>query len=250
MQQEVHPMTDAKAVLRESSSPKVDRHKPLRPYLMGLTLVTGIVDAVSYLLLGHVFVANMTGNVVFLGFAITAPRNFSIPATLAATLAFLAGAFVGGRVGALLGRHRARLLTVSIYVEVVLVAAALVASIYVSHPAAAGGRYLLIVLLASAMGLQNAAARRLGVPDLTTTVLTLTLTGLAADASLAGGARFHLGVRLAATVVMFLGAALGAFLITRYGMAAALAASVIVLVLSGASTSRLWSSVEEWTVGA
>ena len=242
-------MSDA-PVTRDTSLPKPDRHKPLRPYLMGLTIVTGIVDAVSYLLLGHVFVANMTGNVVFLGFAITAPQNLSIPASLAATVAFLAGAFLGGRLGALLGRHRARFLTVSIYVEVVLVAAALVVSICVSDPTATVGRYLLIVLLALAMGLQNAAARRLGVPDLTTTVLTLTLTGLAADASLAGGARFHVGVRLTAAVMMFLGAGVGALLITRYGMAAALAAGVALLVLSGASTSRLWSSAEEWTVGA
>jgi uncharacterized membrane protein YoaK (UPF0700 family) len=35
--------------------------------LLGLTVVTGLVDAVSYLRLGRVFVANMTGNVVFLG---------------------------------------------------------------------------------------------------------------------------------------------------------------------------------------
>jgi uncharacterized membrane protein YoaK (UPF0700 family) len=132
---------------------------------------------------------------------------------------------------------------------VVLVAAALLVSIVVSDPTATVGRYLLIVMLASAMGLQNAAARRLGVPDLTTTVLTLTLTGLAADASLASGVRSSLRVRLAATLMMFLGAGVGALLITRYGLIAALAASVALLVLSGASTSRLWSSVEEWTVG-
>jgi uncharacterized membrane protein YoaK (UPF0700 family) len=242
-------MTDAKPAARDSHAHKPDRHTPLRPYLMGLTLVTGIVDAVSYLLLGHVFVANMTGNIVFLGFAITAPQNLSIPASLAATIAFLAGAFLGGRLGARLGRHRAQLLTVSICVEVVLVAAALLVSIVVSDPTATVGRYLLIVMLASAMGLQNAAARRLGVPDLTTTVLTLTLTGLAADASLASGVRSSLRVRLAATLMMFLGAGVGALLITRYGLIAALAASVALLVLSGASTSRLWSSVEEWTVG-
>jgi uncharacterized membrane protein YoaK (UPF0700 family) len=122
-------------------------------------------------------------------------------------------------------------------------------SMFVSDPTAAVGRYLLIVLLALAMGLQNAAARRLGVPDLTTTVLTLTLTGLAADASFAGAARSSLRVRLAATLMMFFGAGLGALLITRYGLVAALGASVALLVLSGASTSRLWRSAEEWTVG-
>ena len=43
---------------------------PLPVFLVGLTVVTGLVDAFSYLSLGHVFVANMTGNVVFLGFAL------------------------------------------------------------------------------------------------------------------------------------------------------------------------------------
>ena len=88
-------MTDAKPAARDSHAHKPDRHTPLRPYLMGLTLVTGIVDAVSYLLLGHVFVANMTGNIVFLGFAITAPQNLSIPASLAATIASLPSAHPG-----------------------------------------------------------------------------------------------------------------------------------------------------------
>ena len=46
------------------------RHGPLPLLLMLLTTVTGLVDAVSYLALNHVFVANMTGNVVFLGFAV------------------------------------------------------------------------------------------------------------------------------------------------------------------------------------
>jgi uncharacterized protein DUF1275 len=41
----------------------------LPPLMILLTIVTGVVDAVAYLRLGHVFVANMTGNVVFLGFA-------------------------------------------------------------------------------------------------------------------------------------------------------------------------------------
>lgn len=46
-----------------------DRDGPLPPLMLLLTVVTGLVDAVSCLALGHVFVANMTGNVVFLCFA-------------------------------------------------------------------------------------------------------------------------------------------------------------------------------------
>src|SRR5256885_4037712 len=79
----------------------------LAPLLLGLTVVTGLVDAVSYLALGHVFTANMTGNVVFLGFAVAEVPGLSIARSAAALLAFLAGAGVGGRLAAGTGpRHR------------------------------------------------------------------------------------------------------------------------------------------------
>jgi uncharacterized membrane protein YoaK (UPF0700 family) len=67
-----------------------DRHGPLPPLLLLLTVVTGLVVAVSYLKLGHVFVANMTGNVVFLGFALGGAPDLSAPASLTAMGAFLA----------------------------------------------------------------------------------------------------------------------------------------------------------------
>src|ERR1700753_3025504 len=86
------------------------RHGPLPPLLLGLTFVTGLVDAFSYLLLGHVFVANMTGNVVFLGFALAGATGFSIPASLAALGSFVCGALVGGRLASGLGHHRGHLL--------------------------------------------------------------------------------------------------------------------------------------------
>ena len=59
---------------------------PLPPLLLALTLLTGLVDATSYLKLGHVFVANMTGNVVFLGFGIAGAGGISIWASLATGL--------------------------------------------------------------------------------------------------------------------------------------------------------------------
>src|SRR5712692_3603246 len=92
-----------------------DRDGPLPALLLVLTAVTGLVDAVSYLKLGHVFVANMTGNVVFLGFAVADADDFSIPASLVAIAAFLAGALVGGRIGSSAGHHRARLLAIATY---------------------------------------------------------------------------------------------------------------------------------------
>jgi hypothetical protein len=76
------------------------------------------------------------------------------------------------------------------------------------QPVAPHARYALIVPLAVAMGIQNATARRLAVPDLTTTVLTLTLTGIAADSRLAGGTGGHPARRLIAVTPMFTGALL------------------------------------------
>jgi uncharacterized membrane protein YoaK (UPF0700 family) len=107
---------------------------------------------------------------------------------------------------------------------------------------------VLIVLLALAMGLQNATARRLAVPDLTTTVLTLTLTGIAADSTLAGGANPNPGRRLVATATMFLGAAIGAVLIFRVGVGAVLALALALLVSSGIVAYRQSSSSDAWTL--
>ena len=223
---------------------------PLPVLLLVLTGVTGLVDAVSYLKLGHVFVANMTGNVVFLGFAVADAADFSIPASLLAIAAFMAGALVGGRIGSRAGQHRGRLLALATYLQIALVGAALAVSMAGFDLEAVLSQYSLIVPLALAMGVQNAAARRLAVPDLTTTVLTLTLTGLAADSTLAGGKNPHPGRRLQATAVMFLGAAVGAFLVFHAGVIAVLALALALLVVNGIASYRFRSSSETWTVGA
>lgn len=163
--------------------PRGDRHGPLPPLLLTLTMVTGLVDAVSYLGLGEVFVANMTGNVVLLGFALAGTAGLSAPATAVSTAAFLVGAVAGGRFGGRFAGHRGRLLASAVSVQAVLVTAALVTTTLADDGSADPVRYTLIVLLGLAMGLQNAVVRRLGVPDLTTTVVTQTLTGLASDST-------------------------------------------------------------------
>jgi len=220
---------------------------PLPPLLLVLTVVTGLVDAVSYLELGHVFVANMTGNVVFLGFAAAGAPGLSAPASLAAIGAFLAGALTGGRLALRLAGHRGRLLTIASYMKVALAGAALIVSATGQSYDDDAVRYSLIVLLALAMGVQNAMARRLGVSDLTTTVLTLTLTGLAADSRLAGGTNPNVGRRLASTATMLVGAAVGAFLIRYVGVSAVLALVLTLLVLNAVVAHRLSSSTDAWT---
>jgi uncharacterized membrane protein YoaK (UPF0700 family) len=190
-------------------------HGPLPPLLLALTLVTGLVDAFSYLALGRVFVANMTGNVVFLAFSLAGASGFSVTASVLALVAFAVGAAVGGRLCVLIAGHRGRLLLAGTAVQVVLFLAAMVMAELVALPARGGTRAALIVLLGLAMGMQNAVVRRLAVPDLTTTVLTMTITGMAADARLAGGPGSKAGRRLVSALAMFLGALTGAALIVH-----------------------------------
>ena len=227
------------------------RHGPLPAFLVVLTFVTGLVDAVSYLKFGHVFVANMTGNVVFLGFAMADAQDFSVAASLLAIGAFLVGATLGGRLGARAAVHRGRYLALATYAKIVLVAIALVVSIASSGGTGTPATYSLIVLLAIAMGLQNAVVRRLAVPDLTTTVLTMTLTGLGADSSLAGANKPQPAVRrIAGVVTMLLGALLGALIVLNVGVSAALALVLALQVMNGIAAWRISSSTEAWTVGS
>jgi uncharacterized membrane protein YoaK (UPF0700 family) len=206
-----------------------DPHRPLPPLLVVLTVVTGLVDAVSYLELGRVFVANMTGNVVFLGFAFAGAPGLSVLASLAALGGFLAGAATGGRLGSAFASRRVRLLAVGVSVQCVLIAAALVVAATGAGMGTAR-RYTLILLLGPAMGIQNAVARRLAVPDLTTTVLSQTLTGVAADARFVGGPGSRAGRRLLSALAMALGAFAGAVLVLRVDIVAALTAPLVLLV--------------------
>jgi uncharacterized membrane protein YoaK (UPF0700 family) len=100
------------------------------------------------------------------------------------------------------------------------------------------------------MGLQNATARRLVVPDLTTTVLTLTLTGFAADSTLAGGTGPRPGRRMVATGAMFVGAAVGALLLLRLGTAAVLALALVLLLIVLAGAAPHWRTTDAWTAAA
>jgi uncharacterized membrane protein YoaK (UPF0700 family) len=209
--------------------PVGDRHGPLAPMLVVLTIVTGVVDAVSYLKLGHVFVANMTGNVVFLGFALAGAQGLSSTASLLAIVSFLIGAFGGGRLAAR-PAHRGRMLRAASTVQAALIGIALALALAAPQPLDEAGRYSVMVALALAMGVQNAAAQRLAVPELTTTVLTRTLTGLASEATAAGGPGSQLGRRSIAVVAMLAGALAGALLALHVSIAAALAVAAALVV--------------------
>ncbi|MGP4089973.1 YoaK family protein [Streptomyces sp. KR55] len=224
-----------------------DRHGPLPPLMLALTVVTGVVDAVSYLALGHVFVANMTGNVVFLGFALAGADGLSAPASVVSLVAFLLGALAGGRLGTRFAAHRGHLLGAATALQTVLVAVTLVVAAVTDGRVGTGVQYTLIVFLGLAMGLQNAVARRLGVPDLTTTVLTLTLTGLAADSHPAGGAAPRPGRRVMSVLAMFLGALVGGLLLVHDQLVLALGLSLLLIAVTSVTAYRLSASGPAWT---
>ena len=200
-----------------------------------LTVVSGVVDAVSYLGLGHVFTANMTGNVVLLGFAAAGAPGFSIPASLASLGSFLVGAAVAGRI-TLHVTSRRRWLLIAMSVEGLFAGvAAVVAASHSGVVSSGPARYTIISVLAFAMGVRNSTIRRLAVPDITTTVLTMTLTGLAADSSLAGGTNPKFARRSSAVAAMLIGAVVGAALYLHTGATWPLAAvAVVVLAVTGA----------------
>jgi uncharacterized membrane protein YoaK (UPF0700 family) len=160
---------------------------PLARTLLVLTFTTGLVDATSYLGLGHVFTANMTGNVVLLGFGIVGSRGLPVVAPLVSLGAFLVGSGAGGVLARRLADRHPRHIAFALAIEVSLlaVAAVIAAAIDVRRGAVSGDA--LIALIALAMGVRNATVRKIAVADLTTTVLTMTLTGLAADSPLFGG---------------------------------------------------------------
>jgi uncharacterized membrane protein YoaK (UPF0700 family) len=206
--------------------------------LLSLTVVSGLIDAVSYLGLGRVFTANMTGNVVVLGFAAAGAPGFSVPHTATSLGCFLLGAVTGGRLTARVGNGSRRTWTrLTLATEAALVG--LSAAVAFARPHATGTVYALIALTGYAMGLRNATVRKLRIPDLTTTtVLTMTLTGLAAESRVGDATGRHSARRTAAVIAMLAGAALGAWLVLHHGLGiplliAALASGVLAVAASG-----------------
>lgn len=222
------------------------RHGPLPPLLVSMTLVTGLVDAFSYLVLSHVFVANMTGNVVLLGFALVGAPGFSIAASVTAVAAFGVGALVGGQIGSRFAVNRGRLFSIAASIQAVFLVVGVILAAFTSNPVANGYRYSVIVALAIAMGIQNASARKLAVPDLTTTVLTMTITGVAADSRAAGGPGSKAGRRLIAIGAMLAGAVVGATLVLHAPIVYPLAIALGVTVVAAGTSGLLAKSGGDW----
>lgn len=181
--------------------------------LLLLTFATGLVDAVSVLVLGRVFVANMTGNAIFLGFLFVPGTGFDLTAAILAVAGFLTGAVIGGRLYRIYARRDVRRwITIALGLDALLLTVmAVLAGVGVVHYENNSKLYF-IAGLAVAFGVQNSTARQFGIPELYTTVLTSTIVGIGVDSRLAGGAGEHEKLRWTVVFVMLAGAVIGATL--------------------------------------
>lgn len=206
--------------------------------LLLLTFATGLIDAISVLVLGHVFVANMTGNVIFLGFWFVPHSGVDLTAALVAFISFVLGAVIGGRFARHLDREVRVWITAALGSEVLAltILAVLAGAGVLSYHGT--GRLILIAGLAMVFGAQNVAARRFGIQELSTTVLTATIVGIGSDSRLAGGSGEREKLRFATVLTMCAGAVVGATL-SRFvvapviGLAAVMVAAALMVFRYG-----------------
>ncbi|MCI2237548.1 DUF1275 domain-containing protein [Paenibacillus sp. TRM 82003] len=208
--------------------------------MLALTFSTGIVDAVGYLGLDRVFTANMTGNVVILGMGLTGAEDLPVTGPVLALVTFVLGAVLVGRVlrRAAQGWTTATTVVVALVGAGLAVLAAVVAGLGEAVPVQEGATpppaaLAVTAILGVLMGAQAAAARRLAVKDVTTVVVTSTLTGLAADSRLAGGTGEGWRRRLGAVLLILAGAAAGAGLLRWHVGAGLVTAALIALACAG-----------------
>ncbi|MGW1073105.1 YoaK family protein [Streptomyces sp. NPDC002537] len=216
----------------------VDRD-PLPPFILALTAVGGMVDAISFLGLGKVFIGMMTGNVIVLGFAFGGVPGFSEPGPVVAIVGFVTGILVAGfgeRLTAQRGRQR--WFRCALAVEVVFLFAT-TALAWLAPDTSPLARDSITALLATAMGVRCATIRRLGVPDLVVTFgLTGALIGLVQDSGAARGRR-QAARRLGVVLALCLGAAFGAALMEHVGLRwSLLAATAMVTAIAVTAQAR------------
>src|ERR1700749_3112202 len=208
-----------------------DPHGPLPGLLLALTVLAGVVDAVSIAGLDHVFVAAQTGNLVLIGLGAAGIRGFSVVASAVSLVSFLAGALAGSRICRYSGDHRGRALRNVTVFKAVLATPAVLITLLSSDPFHAGVRIVLTILLAVSMGSQLALIRYLKVPDLMTAVMTLTMTGALTD-HVSGPRDLVLPRRGMALVAFAAGVIAGGLLIRFVSAGAALALGLAIIVAS------------------
>jgi uncharacterized membrane protein YoaK (UPF0700 family) len=199
--------------------------------LLLLTLATGLADAISILVLGHVFVANMTGNVIFLGFWLAPKSSIDLTAVAVALPTFVCSTIISGRLRRHFGERTRPWITSVLTTEIVLlVALSILAGTGVLryHD---NTKLIMIGVLAVTFGLQHSSARQFGIQELSTTVLTSTIVSLGLDSRLAGGTGARQKLRLSVVFTMCAGAFVGATM-SRFVVAPVFTVAAAVIAVS------------------
>lgn len=202
--------------------------------LLVLTAATGAVDGVSYLALDRVFTGNMTGNVLFIGFGLAGVADIPVLNNLVALLTFLLGAALGSRLTRSGAGGAVKLPRSSMWVLVCTTAGTFVLAgvwLAVGHL----GTPIMVVLtgvLALLLGAQASAVKHIGIRDLSTVVVTMTMVNLAGDSRLAGGAGAAWFRRVGAIVTMGLGALASAAVVRHLGGAWALVLAGVIMAVA------------------
>ncbi len=205
-----------------------ERDGPLPAMLLTLTVLVGVVDATS-ILLAHVFVATMTGNVVFLGLAIAGAPGFSIRSSILPIVSFAVGAVLGSHAFRAAGVHRGRAFRNVLAVKAVLAAGVVVVVVAAHGHFDARTRDWVVILLALSMGSQLSAIRFLAVRDLPTVVLTLVITGALIEAR-RGLTDPVMLRRVLAISAFLLGVTAGGLLVRHVSVAASLGLGLAIIV--------------------
>ena len=207
------------------------------PLLMGLTFAAGSVDAISYLALGRVFTANMTGNIVLLGLAVAQSLGPQTQRSLVALAAFAAGVAIAANVGRPRGHEEvwpARV-TLALALEAVLLTGFAIAWWAFDRRPFTESVLVLVALAGLAMGMQSATARQLAVKGVTTTFVTGTLTTLVSDIVTLAGPPGGWSMNAGVLVALLLGAVIGGIAeVHAPSVAAIIPAAVVAVVVLAA----------------
>jgi uncharacterized membrane protein YoaK (UPF0700 family) len=219
----------------------VQRHLHLWS-MMTLTVVTGALDAVGYLGLDRVFTGNMTGNVVILGMGIAAEDDLPVAGPLIALFGYVVGAAVAGRLVQRGERGWGPAVTATLGTNAALLAAVATALLLVPTHGESLGGIAAAATIAVAMGAQASVARFLAVTDMTTVVVTSTITSYASETLFAGGLAWFTHRRLWAVVAIFAGAVIGGLMMKLHICVPVYAAAIATLGTAVVG-HRLWDRV-------
>jgi uncharacterized membrane protein YoaK (UPF0700 family) len=212
--------------------------------LVALTFSSGAVDAISFLALGQVFTAFMTGNVVFLGMRVAGAGGPDVVAVIAALVAFAAGVFLATRI---VRPSRGSDQTWPDRVTLTLAVAAIVQTVFLTIWAAVGGRPsgetadVLIAVSSLAMGLQSGAVLSLGVRGVFTTAATATVMFFASDLAGSDSSAAERRRLPAVLVALLAGATAGGLLVVHardWAPILPLAATLLVVLVASGSVRR------------